>query len=272
MQDDPSVRFQFECDQEIEKLGSDRALRGMTREWFAAANAQKYSYHFRFLGRPIIQYPQDMVAISEIIWSVQPDLIIETGIAHGGSLILSAAMLAQIDYAEAVNEGRVLDPRASNRRVIGVDIDIRVHNRSAIEQHHLAHKIHMIEGSSVDQAIIDQVYASAKGYERVLVILDSNHTHDHVMRELEAYAPLVTRGSYCVVFDTVIEDLPPASFSDRPWGIGNNPKTATREYLSRLVDGSQVGRDGQPLKFEVEKAIENKLLITVAPEGFLKRL
>jgi len=223
------------------------------------ANARKYSYHFEWLGRPIIQYPQDIIAMQEIIWQVKPDLVIETGIAHGGSLIFSASMLALLDMCEAIERGESIEPTNSRRKVLGIDIDIRAHNRAAIEAHPLACRIEMIEGSSVDPAVVRQVTEIAKGYGRILVCLDSNHTHDHVLAELEAYAPLVTPGSYCVVFDTVIEDMPKELFPDRPWGPGNNPKTALREYLETHPE------------FEIDTDIQHKLLITVAPDGYLKR-
>lgn len=253
-------QFKRECKEEIEIQGSDQALAQLSREWTAAANARKYSYHFECLGRPIIQYPQDMVAMQELIWSVRPDLIIEMGIAHGGSLVLSASALALLDYTDAVESGQPLDPKASKRRVLGVDIDIREHNREDIEAHPMAHMIEMIQGSSIEPDIISQVREFAKGYERVLVSLDSNHTHDHVLAELEAYAPLTSKDSYCIVFDTVIEDLPDEMFPDRPWGVGNNPKTAAWEYLKTHPE------------FEIDRSIDRKLLISVAPDGFLKRV
>ena len=224
------------------------------------STSPKYSYNFSWLGRPIIQYPQDMVALQEIIWKVKPDLIIETGIAHGGSLIMSASMLALLDYCDAVSNGTILDPKSSKRRVLGLDIDIRAHNREAIEAHPMAHKIDMIQGSSVEPQVILEVHKRAQGYDRILVCLDSNHTHEHVLAELEAYAPLVSAGSYCCVFDTVVEDLPEEMFPDRPWGPGDNPKTAVWEYLRTHPE------------FEIDKSIQNKLLITVAPDGYLKRV
>ena len=236
-----------------------------------ASIGPKYSYNFSWLSRPIIQYPQDIVAMQELIWQVKPDLIIETGIAHGGSLIMTASMLALIDYCEAVENGTTLDPRAARRRVLGIDIDIRAHNREAIEAHPMAHRISMMEGSSISEETIAQVHDFARGYDRVLVCLDSNHTHDHVLAELEAYAPLTSRGSYCCVFDTIVEDLPDGLFPDRPWGLGDNPKTAVREYLHRLADQGRLGVDGAPLNLEVDKAIDAKLLISVATDGYLKR-
>lgn len=251
--------FEQERTRNIANLGADSSLRELSLQWNIATARYKYTYNFTSLGRPIIQFPQDMVAIQELIWQLKPDLVIETGIAHGGSLVLSASMLALLDYAEAVTAGTVLDPRATRRRVLGLDIDIRAHNRAAIEAHPLAHRIDMIQGSSLDPGIIAQVHRVAAGHERVLLLLDSNHTHDHVFAELEAYAPLVTPGSYCVVFDTVIEDLPREMFPDRPWGPGNNPKTAVHHWLKDHPE------------FEIDGTIPNKLLITVAPDGYLKR-
>ena len=201
-----------------------------------------------------------MVAMQELIFQVKPDLIIETGIAHGGSLIFSASMLALLDMNDAIESGEVLNPGDSKRKVIGIDIDIRAHNRSAIEAHPMASRIHMIAGSSILLETIAQVVNFASGFERVLVSLDSDHTHDHVLAELEAYAPLTSVGSYCVVFDSLIEDMPADIFDDRPWGPGNNPKTAVWEYLK-----------GHP-EFEIDKDIPHKLLITVAPDGYLKRV
>lgn len=257
-----SKHEQFKLDgmKELAIQGGDKALARLSLEWVTLANAKKYSYHFEWLGRPIIQYPQDMIAMQELIWSVKPDLIIEMGIAHGGSLILSASMLALLDYNDAVNSAQPLDPTASNRRVLGVDIDIRSHNREAIEEHPMSHKIEMIEGSSIAPDIVTQVHKYAEQYDCILVCLDSNHTHDHVLAELEAYAPLASKGSYCVVFDTIIEDLPDDTFPDRPWGVGDNPKTAVYEYLKTHPE------------FEIDKAINHKLLISVAPDGFLRRI
>jgi len=211
------------------------------------------------MGRPIIQYPQDMIAMQELIWSIKPDLVIETGIAHGGSLIFSASMLAQLDMCDAIQTGISFNPKESRRKVLGIDIDIRAHNRAAIEAHPMASRIQMIQGSSIAPEIIDQVKKLAAGHSRILVCLDSNHTHEHVLAELEAYAPLCTVGSYCVVFDTIIEDLPDNMYPDRPWGPGNNPKTAVHEYLKSHPE------------FEIDQSIHNKLLITVAPDGYLKR-
>ncbi len=256
---DDSAIFRESRIHEIQRMGEDSDLGSKTSSWLQTANGQKYSYHFDWLGLPIIQYPQDIVAVQELIWAVKPDLIIETGIARGGSLVFSASMLALLDMADAIETGTTIDPRKSKRKVLGVDIDIRDHNRTAIEAHPMATRIQMIQGSSIAPETVAQVLAAAAGYERILVCLDSNHTHEHVLAELEAYAPLTSPGSYCVVFDTVIEDLPASMFPDRPWGPGNNPKTAVWEYLKSHAE------------FEIDRTIPDKLQITVAPDGFLKR-
>ena len=252
--------FQREVIGRLTSIPGNAPLLKSSRAFAAESVFSKYSYNFFWLGRPIIQYPQDMIALQELVWKIRPDLIIETGIAHGGSLVLSASMLALLDLSDAIEMGRTIDPRESKRKVLGVDIDIRAHNRSAIESHPMASRIQMIQGSSIAPDVIEQVRAIAANYECVLVCLDSNHAHDHVLAELKAYAPLVSVESYCVVFDTIIEDLPANTFSDRPWGPGNNPKTAVREYLKAHPE------------FEIDESIQHKLLITVAPDGYLRRL
>lgn len=253
------TEFETSVSQNIASLRHDAKLAMQSHDWILKTLPHRYSYNFRWLGRPIIQYPQDMVALQELIWKINPDLVIETGIAHGGSLILSASMLALLDYSDAVETGQTLDPRTPRRRVLGIDIDIRAHNRAAIEAHPMAHRIDMIQGSSIAPEIVAEVNKRAAGHERVMVILDSNHTHEHVLAELDAYTPLVSPGSYCVVFDTVIEDLPTGLYPDRPWDVGDNPKTAVHEFLSRNHD------------FEVDRDMDAKLLITVAPGGYLRR-
>ncbi len=247
-------------EQNIVKLSQSKSLKTLSFDWIEDTAPYNYSYNFSSLGRPIIQYPQDMVAMQEIIWEVKPDLIIETGIAHGGSLVMSASMLALLDLCDGIESGATLNPRQSQRKVLGVDIDIRAHNRAAIEAHPMASRIQMIQGSSIAPEIVNQVRQVAKDYKRILVCLDSNHTHDHVLAELDAYAPLTSVGSYCVVFDTIVEDMPADMFPDRPWGPGNNPKTAVWEYLKKHPE------------FEIDKSIQHKLLITVAPDGYLKRV
>lgn len=253
-------RFKAECDVNILEQVKDEELQKITKEFMSRSFAYKYSYNFEFLGRPIIQYPQDIIKFQEIIWQVKPDLIIETGIAHGGSLILSASLLAMLDYCDATENSSLLDPRKPTRRVLGVDIDIRSHNRSAIEQHPMSSRIEMIEGSSTDPETISHIANFAKNYNSVLVCLDSNHTHEHVLNELEAYAPLVTPGSYCIVFDTIVNELSSELSRDRPWGPDDNPKTAITEFLRKNK------------QFEIDTDIDAKLLISVAPGGYLKRL
>jgi len=257
---DPIQKFNDEVRANISGLAQDAGMLSLTHEWIRHSNLHGYTYNYAWMGRPIIQYPQDMVAMQELIWQVKPDLIIETGIAHGGSLIFSASMLALLDMAEAIESGKTLDPRQSKRAVLGVDIDIRSHNRAAIERHPMASRIRMIQGSSIAADTIAQVQDVASKYARILVSLDSNHTHEHVLGELEAYAPLTSVGSYCVVFDTLIEDMPKELFPDRPWGPGDNPKTAVWEWMKTHPE------------FEIDRSIQHKLQITVAPDGFLKRL
>ena len=237
-----------------------RSIHKSAQKFFMDSVQEKYSYNFEWLGRPIIQYPQDMVAMQELIWTIQPDLIIETGIAHGGSLIMSASMLALLDYCDAVKNSEVVDPVRPRRKVLGVDIDIRAHNRAAIEAHPMANRIDMIQGSSIAPEIVAEVHLRAKDSTCILVCLDSNHTHDHVLAELEAYGGLVTAGSYCVVFDTVIDDIPEGMHGERHWGPGNSPKSAVHEYLKTHTE------------FEIDRKIDEKLLISVAPDGYLKRL
>jgi len=258
--DKPIFDFLKDVSERISCAPSNKALVKTAAEFLRASTLSKYSYNFSWLGRPIIQYPQDVVAMQELIWQVKPDLIIETGIAHGGSLILSASMLAMLDMCDAIDIGSEINPLISNRRVLGVDIDIRAHNRVAIESHPMASRIQMIQGSSIAPEIIRQVEDVAAQYQRILVFLDSNHTHDHVLAELNAYAPLTSKDSYCCVFDTHVEDMPSDMYPDRPWGPGNNPKTAVLSYLKIHPE------------FEIDKKIQHKLLITVAPDGYLKRV
>lgn len=242
---------QFNQDREnrIKSFGNDQGFKDRSQAWLEESMRKSYVYNFDWLGRPIIQNPIDIMAMQEIIWKVQPDLIIETGIAHGGSLIFSASML----------ELNAACGGPKDAEVLGVDIEIRSHNREAIESHPMSKRISMIEGSSIADEIINKVKQKAQNKRKILVCLDSNHTHEHVLAELEAYAPLVSLGSYCIVFDTFVEDVPEDVFQDRPWSHGNNPKTAVAEYLKSHPE------------FKNDSSIENKLLITVAPNGFLYR-
>lgn len=226
----------------IKAMSKDKELSEVSRKWFLESYKYEYSYHFKWLGRPIIQYPQDIVVMQEIIWKVKPDLIIETGIAHGGSLIFSSSILNLIGKGE----------------ILGIDIDIRKHNRIEIEKHSMYNRIKMIQGSSIDSKTIDKVHKFAKDKKSVMVILDSNHAHQHVLQEMKSYSPLVTKGSYLVVFDTIIDEMPEKFFRNRPWRKGDNPKSAVREFLKTNK------------RFKIDKEIENKLLITAAPSGYLK--
>ena len=238
-------KFEQKNKKVVGAMVKDNHFRNLSKSWFMASEKYEYSYHFTWLGRPIIQYPQDIIALQEIIWRVKPDLIIETGIAHGGSLIFSASMLELIGHGE----------------VLGIDVDIREHNRIEIKKHPMYKKISMIEGSSISDKVAKKVYKFSRGKKRILLVLDSNHTHEHVLKEMELYSPLVTKGSYMIVLDTVIEDISDpsnTSSNKRPWGKGNNPKTAVKKFLK--------GNN----RFVNDTEIENKLMITVAPCGYLK--
>lgn len=239
----PVEEFKQERAERVASYAQSSDLREAAAAFNVTSNRDKYSYNFSWMGRPIIQYPQDMIAMQELIWDIKPDLIIETGIAHGGSLIYYASLMELIGKGE----------------VIGIDIDIREHNRREIEAHPMFKRIQMIQGSAIDEELVAEVARRAEGKETIMVCLDSNHTHDHVLRELELYAPFVTVGSYCVVFDTIVEDMPKGAY-ERPWDVGNNPKTAVWEYLKTNDN------------FEIDHQIDNKLLISVAPEGYLKRV
>lgn len=246
----PIQQFEQEKRERINQNSMDITLKGLAGEWLQESMLKQYVYNFNWMGRPIIQSPIDIMAMQEIIWDVKPDLIIETGIAHGGSLIFSASMLALLEICGEIEKGEVL----------GIDIDIRDHNKKAIENHPLNKKITMFEGSSVDEKMIAKVHEFAKRGKKILVCLDSNHTYEHVIAELRAYSGLTSIGSYCVVFDTLVEDMPEEFSNNRPWGKGNNPKIAVHEFL----------KDND--SFIIDKNIENKILVTVAPDGYLKRV
>ncbi len=237
--------YREEKRQRIAGFADDAEFRALSNAWRTMALQRKYMNNFSWLGRPLIQVPMDAMAVQEVIWAVKPDLVIETGVAHGGSLVLSASILEMLGHGE----------------VVGVDIEVRPHNRQAIESHPLAHRISLIEGSSVAPEVVAQVRARAEGKKKVLVCLDSNHTHEHVLAELNAYGGLVSVGSYCIVFDTFVEDMPDDFvWTDRPWGKGNNPKTAVWEWLKTHPE------------FEIDHSMDDKLLITSAPDGFLRRI
>ena len=252
MTSDELVKFQRERKLRANQYDQDSSFKDLSQQWLKESMKRKYVYNFDWLGRPIIQYPQDVMAIQELIWSVKPDLIIETGIAHGGSLILSASMLALLDVGPTTAN--------FNRRVLGIDIEIREHNRQLIEQHPLSFMIEMIESSSTCEKSFEKIKSYAKNFNKVMVFLDSMHTEEHVLKELDMYADLVSSGSYCVVFDTFVENLDEDIFPDRPWSKGDNPMTAVAKFLKKRDD------------FEIDKKIESKLMVTVTPNGFLKKL
>lgn len=241
---DPIQQFEEEKVELIKANGENTPLKQAAQAFNVESNKAKYSYNFTWMGRPIIQYPQDMIAMQELIWEIKPDLVIETGIAHGGSIIYYASLL------ELIGKGEVL----------GIDIDIRDHNKKKIEEHPMYKRIQMLEGSSVSEEMVEKVKQHASGKEKILVCLDSNHTHEHVLAELNLYAPFVTAGSYLVVFDTIVEDLPERYLPGRYWSVGNNPKTAVQEFLKQNND------------FEIDETMDNKLLISVNPGGYLKRI
>lgn len=249
--------FKEEVNKRIANNKNNIKLRKISSEFIKESINEKYSYNFSWLGRPVIQYPQDILALQEIFWKVKPDLIIETGIAHGGSIIFSASIMALLDLIE--NEKEQIN-YTFKRKVLAIDIDIRKHNKKAINDHPLSQNIILLEGSSISDDIIQKVYKIASNFKNILVILDSNHEHEHVLKELQIYSKLVGIGSYCVVFDTVIEELPNNYFKDRNWKAGNSPKTAVSEFL----------KDNN--NFKIDKDIQNKLLITVASDGYLKKI
>lgn len=236
------IEFEKHNKKNIDLMIKDKSFIEKSRLWFEHSWKYEYQYHFRWLGRPILQFPQDIIAVQELIWKVKPDLIVETGIARGGSIIFSASLL------ELIGKGKV----------VGIDIDIRKHNRKEIEKHPLYKRIVMIEGSSIDEKMVQKVYKIAKDKRKVMVLLDSNHTYEHVLKEMELYSPLIKKGSYLIVFDTFIENLSKHSIKNRPWGAGNSPKTAVNEFL-------RINK-----RFKVDEEIENKLLITAVPGGYLK--
>lgn len=244
MKKDPIREFKLAREKNLKAIKADEKLKKLGVNFILESTRYKYSYNFDWLGRPIIQIPQDIIAMEEIIWEVKPDLIIETGIAHGGGLIFYASML------ELIGKGEVL----------GIDVDIRKHNRREIEKHKMSKRIKMIEGSSVDKEIVEKVREIAKKHKKILVCLDSLHTHKHVLEELNLYSKFVSKGSYLVVFDTIIENFPKNYFKNRPWNKGNNPATAVKVFLKTNKN------------FVADKKIEKKLLISAAPGGYLKKI
>lgn len=244
------IKFENEVNDRVNSYKNNSILQKQVHDISNTFTKEKYTYNFSWLGRPIFQGPSDLQVYQEIIWDYKPDLIIETGIARGGSLIFFASMMALLEYCGEIDEGEVL----------GIDIDIREHNKDAILKHPLSKKITMIEGSSIDKEVIKKVKEYAINKKRIFLILDSNHTHDHVLEELRAYAPLIKIDGFCIVCDTGIEYIKNEDMLDRPWAKGNSPKSALTEYLKENTN------------FEIDSFYENKSLITCAPDGFLKRV
>lgn len=240
---DPIQEFKEQVRDEIKDISESEHLNKISREWMVDSYRHNYSYHFKWMGRPVIQMPQDIVAMQEILWEMKPDVIIETGIAHGGSIILYASLMQMMGLPG---------------KVIGVDIDIREHNRKEIDAHPMREHMELIEGSSIDEVTLEKVADLAEGATNPLVILDSNHTHDHVLSELQMYSPFVKKGGYLVVYDTVVDHMPEDFYPDRPWKVGDSPMSALKAFMQEND------------RFEIDQEICAKLLLTAAPDGYLK--
>jgi cephalosporin hydroxylase len=240
----PIEKFEQEKNERVVSYQNDKEFNKLGQEWLRESMSKNYVYNFSWMGRPIIQQPQDMVAMQEIIWQVKPDLIIETGIAHGGSIIYYASLLELIGKGE----------------VVGIDIEIRAHNRAEIEKHPMSKRIKMIEGSSIDDSTIAKLKELMKGKEKIMICLDSYHTHEHVLKELEIYSKFVSKDSYLVVFDSFVEDMPKNFYPNRPWTVGDNPKTAIWEFVKKNKD------------FVIDKSIQDKIIVTCSPDGYLKKI
>ena len=240
---DPARQFFRERKQDIEQMAQDAELHGKSLEWMIHADKYRYTYNFTWMGRPIIKFPNDMVVYQELIWDLKPELIIETGIAHGGSLIFSASLLSLIGKG----------------RVVGIDIDIREHNRIEIEKHPMSSLITMIEGDSTSDAVLNQVESVAKFEGPTVVVLDSNHTHEHVLKELELYHRFIGKGFYMILPDTFIEFFPKGYYSNRPWDVGNNPYTAMQAFLERHSE------------FKIDEVYSSKAIITESFSGYVKK-
>jgi cephalosporin hydroxylase len=240
---DDRETFRAEAAASALRLGEDADLQSLALDLIARSDRHHWSYQWTWLGVPIIQMPPDIVATQEIVWKTRPQLIIETGVARGGSLIFYASIL------ELLGEGHV----------IGIDIDIRAHNRESIENHPLSKRIELIESDALSPSLHDLLKEKVTQGQRVMVILDSHHTHEHVKRELELFADYVTPGQYLIVADTVVEYIPEQSHRPREWGVGNNPATALKEFMN------------SDTRFKLDDATNAKLLLTSSPGGYLVR-
>jgi cephalosporin hydroxylase len=220
----------------------DAALRKTSLDFIVDSDKHGYGYQWTWLGLPFIQMPQDMVVTQEVIWETKPDVIIETGIAWGGSVVFYASLLQLLGKGE----------------VVAVDLNLYDHVRDQIMSYPFSNRIHLYKGSSTDTAIVDKIKPHIKAGQKVMVCLDSNHTHQHVLDELRLYAPLVSKGQYLIVSDTVVEDIPPQEHRPRPWGPGDNPKTALRQYMKEND------------RFEIDQYVNDKLLLTYTPDGYCR--
>jgi cephalosporin hydroxylase len=243
------LEFAREVQSRINAQGNEIDLVSSANKFLEAGLKTKYIYNFSWLGRPIIQTPQDIVALQEIIFRIKPDLIIDIGIARGGSIVFFASLL----------ELNTLYGGNRDAKVLGVEIDLRAHNRSAIEESPLSKRIELIDGSSLNPDVISQVAKLTENKKTVMVCLDSLHTHEHVLAELEIYSKFVTSGSYCIVFDTSIEGMEDSLFIDRPWKTGDSPGSAVKEFLSK------------ERSFVIDESIDNQLVFTMNKNGYLKR-
>ncbi len=241
MSDDREA-FEARMHEQASEMARDAEVQRISVDAFEASDRHGYSYFWRWLGLPIIQTPDDIVALQEIIWETRPQVVVETGFARGGSVLLYATML------ELIGEGIV----------VSVDIDVREHNRRAIEEHPLGRRVRFVEGSSTDAATVQQVRDLIPDGARVMVVLDSDHSHAHVLEELRLYGPIVTPGQFLVVSDTIVEDIPPQSHRPRHWGPGDNPKTALQEFLKETD------------AFEEDPWFNGKLLVTSSRGGYLR--
>ncbi len=221
---------------------NDESLRKQSLDFIVDSDKYGYGYQWTWLGLPFIQMPQDMIVTQEIIWATKPDVIIETGIAWGGSVVFYASLLQLLGKGE----------------VVAVDLNLYDHVRDQIMSYPFSNRIHVYKGSSTDASIAAKMKAHVKPGQKVMVLLDSNHSHQHVLDELRIYAPLVTKGQYLVVSDTICEDIPKQEHRPRPWGPGDNPKTALRAYMKETD------------RFEIDRYTNDKLLLTYSPDGYCR--
>ncbi len=245
MAHDDRKEFEAHKVQQCKALGADEATFQQAVDTVVELDKYDYAYLWSWLGLPIIQMPADVVVTQEVIWAAKPDVIVETGIARGGSMIFLASMM------QLLGRGKV----------VGVDIDIRAHNRSSIEAHPLSERVVLIEGPSTSVEVMDKVRAEIPAGAKVMVILDSDHSRDHVLDELRHYGPLVTAGQYLVVADTLLGRIRPDQTPKKRsavWEPGNEPLTAARTYLTETD------------RFEVDEIVNGKLVISSSPGGYLK--